>query len=141
MQAKHVTTSIAALVLLTVSAGCAPHSFWNLKSRYDVSDMSGVSVRPSTNRKVFVTTETLDRGSYDFVAQLDVTRVWYGSKSGALEALADMARKVGADAVIESRVWFKPAGWAWAAPQASGKAVVIKQPERADLNRIKGEYR
>jgi uncharacterized protein YbjQ (UPF0145 family) len=51
--------------------------------------------------------------------------------------LADRARKLGADAVVDVTLWRQPAGFSWAAPHADGMAVRIVDPASAgDLGRF-----
>ena len=129
-----------ALILLEA---CGPHAVMQAVPRYDISTPHGASQRQSHDRRVLVTTEKLDAASYELLADLDVTKVFYGSRASVVDALADMAREVGADAVIETRVWWQPAGWGWASPQASGRAVALTAvgKEARALEGVQGEWR
>jgi uncharacterized protein YbjQ (UPF0145 family) len=54
--------------------------------------------------------------------------------------MADMARQMGADGVIEVEVWFKPTGWSWASPQGKGRAIAVRPGAAVDFSQIPGEY-
>lgn len=124
------------------SVACGPHRSLQLVPRYDVRRAPGGPARPPHPRPVFVTEQTLPPDSYEQVAVLDVTKVFYGTRAAAFQAMADMARELGADAVIEARAWFRPVGWALASPQGSGKAVVLKGDDPSALEqRYYGHYR
>ena len=67
--------------------------------------------------------------------------MWYGSSDKVLDSLADGAREVGADAVVEVKTWHQSSGWAWAAPHGSGKAVKITDPAGFDFTTLEGELK
>lgn len=55
--------------------------------------------------------------------------------------LAEGARELGADTVVEVKTWHQPAGWSWSAPHGSGKAVKILEPASVDLSALPGDWR
>lgn len=57
---------------------------------------------------------------------------WYGGYAGVNEKLVNVARSVGADAVVEKRQKMKIGAVAWARPQVWGLAVRLKEPEKFD---------
>jgi hypothetical protein len=132
------------LVLPFVAAlsGCGAHRMMQLIPRYDISRSLGTPAHPPHHRKVFVTNDMLEPGSYDMLGFLEVTRVWWGSTGGVLDAMADMGRELGADAIIGARTWFQPVGWSMLSPQGEGIAVALKSPSAVDLTKeLHGEYR
>jgi uncharacterized protein YbjQ (UPF0145 family) len=53
---------------------------------------------------------------------------------------ADIARELGADAVVEVSIWRQPAGFAWATPHGSGKAVHLIDKSQATSLVQKGDW-
>ena len=58
---------------------------------------------------------SLPEGTYEVVGHVEGVDMWYGDKRDSYEILADKARKLGADAVINVETWLQPGGLAWAA--------------------------
>lgn len=126
------------LAMLLVS--CSAHSTFKPVSITDTTIMSEKRFEPHTNA-IFITKETLPPDSYEMVAQIEVGKVWYGSSRSVFKSLADRARELGADAVIEVKTWHQPSGWSWAAPHGSGTAVKIKGNPREELaTLVAGEW-
>ena len=67
-------------------------------------------------------------------------KVWYGSSRNVLKSLADGARKLGADAVVEVKTWRQPSGWSWAAPHGSGMVVKITEPGSVEFSILGGDW-
>jgi hypothetical protein len=131
----------AVLMIALGLTGCSAHSPLIMKSTTDVKPVSSAKY-PAHSDKVYVTSSGLPESSkYEVLGQLDVGKVWYGASDNALEALADGARKLGADAVIEAKTWHQPSGWAWAAPHGSGKAVKITNRDGVDFNSLGGDWK
>jgi hypothetical protein len=131
-----------ALTLLLGLGGCSAHSPMIMTSTTDVKPTTASAKYSPHSNKVFVTSGNLPTTvKYEDLGQLDVGKVWYGDSDNALEALADGARKLGADAVIEVKTWHQPSGWSWAAPHGAGKAVKITQPEKFDFNGLTGDWK
>jgi uncharacterized protein YbjQ (UPF0145 family) len=70
-----------------------------------------------------------------------VGKNWYGSSDKVLQTLADAARQLGADAVVEVKTWHQASGFAWSAPHGSGLAVKITDPSSIDLSALTGEWK
>ena len=129
-----------ALVVISMT-GCAAHSPFILVNTTDVNALSGKKL-PAQAGKVFLTGESLPKEfGYEPLAQIEVGKVWYGSDEKVYATLAEEARKIGADAVIEIGTWHQPAGWSWAAPQGTGKAIKFNNPSTVDLSKIKGQWK
>ena len=74
---------------------------------------------------------------YEVIAQVKAVRARYGKADVALRMLANQARALGCDAVIEVDTWFSPTIGAWASPHAQGKAVRITNRDSAgDLSQV-----
>ncbi len=136
-----MTISTRALFLCCLLAACSAHSPMILKTTTDFAASGGAATRAPHQRQVFVTTATLPSGTYQVIGRLDVGTVWYGKADKALAVMADKARAIGADAVIDVATWHQPAGWAWSTPHAKGTAVVFSGKSRPDLSKVQGEYR
>lgn len=54
--------------------------------------------------------------------------------------MADRARELGANAVIQVKTWHQPSGFSWAAPHGSGQAVRIKDVKLLESLGIKGNW-
>ncbi|MDX2300228.1 MAG: hypothetical protein NW204_10930 [Xanthomonadaceae bacterium] len=121
--------------------GCSAHSPFILKSTTDVKQASATTYESHSNR-IYVTRAALPpTAKYEVLGDLEVGKVWYGSSGKVLVSLADGARKLGADAVVEVKTWHQPSGWSWAAPHGSGKAIKITEPTSVDLASLEGEWK
>jgi uncharacterized protein YbjQ (UPF0145 family) len=78
---------------------------------------------------------------YEVLGQIEAAKAWYGSDDWSLDELADGARKLGADAVVDVGIWHQPSGWAWSAPHGTGTAVKIISPAKVDFSGLEGGYR
>ncbi|WP_163832643.1 YbjQ family protein [Spartinivicinus ruber] len=67
-------------------------------------------------------------------------KAWYGSSRKVFQSFADAARDLGANAVVDVRIWYQPSGWSWAAPHGSGKAVKVIEPFSIDFSQVKGYW-
>lgn len=132
---------VFSVIIILGLVGCSAHSPFIIKNTTDINQRSVVKYPPHGNR-VFVTKESLPPSvKYEVLGQLEVGKVWYGSSNKVLQSLADGARKLGADAVVDVKTWYQPSGWSWAAPHGSGKAVKIIDPASADFSRFRGEWK
>lgn len=130
----------ALLAFVTACAmGCSAHNPFIIKNTTDTTSRSAQQL-PAHQQKVFVTDESLPSDVYEFVANVEVGRVWYGSSSQVRASMADKARSLGADAVIEVKTWRQPAGFSWAAPHGSGKAVKLNDKAPNSVSTSRGEW-
>lgn len=74
----------------------------------------------------------------NFVAVIDVGKIWYGGSAKVLVSMVDRARELGADPVIEVKTWHQPSGFSWAASHGSGKAVKFKNKASIDFSKLHG---
>jgi uncharacterized protein YbjQ (UPF0145 family) len=96
---------------------------WNVHERTQAEPLTSVHY-PAHEQKVFLTESTLSAAAIgDTVAQIDVGEVSYQSTEVVLQRMADQARAVGANVVMNVRIWRGGSGFSWVAPQSSGTAV------------------
>jgi hypothetical protein len=126
-------------LIFFILAGCSAHSPFILTNTTDSTPVQ--STFPSSQDKVFITTQSLPRSvAYVSVSTIDVGKIWYGSTDGVLASLADRARQLGANAVIETKTWHQPAGFAWAAPEGSGLAVRVADIKALEASGVEGTW-
>jgi hypothetical protein len=68
-------------------------------------------------------------GEFTILGRIDVQSSWFGPTSKATKMLAEKAKRMGGNAVVESQVWQAPAFPAIVAPHGSGIAVRIDDHE------------
>lgn len=79
--------------------------------------------------KILVTFNQLPpEGAYQVIGPISVYKRWFGGTGAAMTLLGEKARSLGANAVVETRVWLAPAFPAQVAPHGSGIAVRIDDP-------------
>ena len=96
------------------------------------------AAQATSDSKVFVTEQSLPPESYTFIADIEIgsnVRFGYGD---ANKELAEKARQMGADAVINAETKYYPSAFSWAAPHGKGKAVKLKSKNVVD--NIKGKW-
>lgn len=127
------------LIVCLLLAGCSAHSPFILKNTTDSSLVQN-KFSPSQER-VFVTDQALP-GSVAFVpiSTIDAGTAWYGSTDELLAAMADRARELGANAVIQTKTWHQPAGFAWYSPEGSGLAVRVNNVKSLEASGINGTW-
>lgn len=86
----------------------------------------------ASDANVFVTAQSLPPESYTFIADIEIgsnVRFGYGD---ANKELAERARQLGADAVINAETKYYPSAFSWAAPHGKGQAVKLKSKSAVD---------
>lgn len=128
------------LIVCLLLSGCSAHSPFIIKNTTDSSPVQ--HEYPPTQDRVFVTEQPLP-ASVTFVpiATVDVGKAWYGSTDGVLVAIADRARELGANAVIETKTWHQPAGFSWYSPEGSGLAVRVNDVKSLEASGVNGTWR
>jgi hypothetical protein len=112
--------------------GCSTHSIWIISDSVSTQGVTG-HFAAHTN-KVFLTDMSLPPSlKYESIGKIDAGKVTYSPTEGVLILMADESRKLGANAVINLKVWRQPAGWSWSAPHGSGEAIRV-----GDTNSLAG---
>jgi hypothetical protein len=115
--------------LFTIFTGCSTHN------------SPVMAVFPPHQGRVFITEQSLPSSvEFELISTIEVEKKWYGSSTNAITPLAERARELGANAVIQLKTWFAPSGFSWAAPHAAGQAVKVKNINSLESNGIKGTW-
>jgi hypothetical protein len=122
---------LAFLILLNA---CSAHSPFILKTTTDLSAPGAKTFPPHSNKIYVVKTSLPPSIQFDEINRIDVGKIWYGNADNSIKDMADKARMLGADAIIEVRTWLQPSGFAWAAPHGSCKAIKFKDKRKVDLS-------
>ena len=128
----------AILCVVVCFAGCSAHSPFIATPTTDTKTYA--TPYPATNNRILITDQSLPPDKYELIQTIEVGKVFYGSSTGVKETMADQARSVGADAVIEVKTWQQPSGWSWSAPHGSGKAVKFKEMSRDQIQQLGGDW-
>lgn len=128
---------IALVAGLLLVSGCAADTYQPTSAAYPPH----TNGYPPHTRRVFVTKSTLPADQFEVIADLEESKGWYGSTDNTQQALADRARELGADAVLNMKSWHAPSAGAWASPYSSGKAVKLRGDPKRVLDGIAGDWR
>jgi hypothetical protein len=116
--------------------GCAAHSPMIIKNTTDTHHISQ-SQYPPHHDKVLVTQQSLPSSvAVDQLATIEVGKIWYGLSKNVEISMADRARELGANAVIQVKTWHQPSGFSWTAPHGSGVAVRVDPKASESLSGI-----
>lgn len=81
-------------------------------------------------KRTLVTFNALPQaGDYEILGRVDVYSRFFGSTRTAMKLLAEKARAMGANAVVETGVWMAPAFPVPVAPHGTGIAVRVRDRE------------
>ncbi len=98
-----------------------------------VTPMLQGSSASSLGTKVLITTSVLPvKGEFETLGALYVKSGWPGSTDKARKLLAEQAKGMGANVVVEARVWQGLAFPAVVAPQGSGIAILVRDSEQLE---------
>lgn len=128
---------IALGAVLILVSGCVAGTYQRTSTTYPPQ----ASTYPPHTRPVFVTKASLPADTFEAIADLEESKGWYGSTDNTQQALADRARELGADAVLNMKSWHAPSAGAWASPYSSGKAVKLLGDPKRVLDGIAGDWR
>jgi len=129
------------LMLILGLAGCSVHSSMLIKNTVVVKNIAGNAYEPH-NKRVFITHAHLpETAKYETLAKIDVGKATYGTYDYVYENMADSAREIGADAVVDVETWMQPGGWGWSTPHGRGVAVKITEAESVDLQNLSGYWK
>jgi hypothetical protein len=120
---------------LPLVSGCGGgvHSMWNTRRQAEAKPLNATT-HPPYSGPVFITEiGLLAHESAERIAVLEAGTVDDQPTETVLVMLAEKAREVGANAVVDLKIWRQGSGFSWKAPQGSGLAVRI-----ADTNAVSG---
>ena len=127
--------------MFVLLGGCSVHKPFIIKNTTDLTSV-GSNKYPSHTERIFISKGELPpEVKYEVLEQIEIGKVWYGSKGNIQESMANRARQIGADAIVNFNSWYQPSGWSWAAPHGSGKAVKIQNKSSVDFSTLNGECR
>jgi hypothetical protein len=127
-------------VLAALLSGCSAHNPFIVSNTTDTKAESAKKYPAHTN-KVFVTEGALPPSAkYEVLESIEVGKVWYGAAGEVKQSMAERARQIGADAVVDVKTWHQPSGFSWSAPHGSGKAVKILEGNIKSLSLPSGEW-
>ena len=137
--AKHGFIVLTAALSLSLT-GCSAHNPFIIANTTDSSPVSQ-SKYPAHHDKVFITEQPLPAGvEFELISTVDVGKIWYGSSKNVLVSMADRARELGANGVVQAKTWTQPSGFSWAAPHGSGQAVRVSDIKALESLGIKGSW-
>ena len=130
---------ILPVLALLVSA-CSAHNPF-IVSNKTVSPPVSEAKFPPHSDKVFFTEQSLPSTvKFELISAIDVGKVWYGSKERVYKTMAERARQLGANAVVEVKTRRQPSGYSWAAPHGSGQAIHVDDIHQLDALDIQGSW-
>lgn len=138
MKSKQFAWVFVAVVALT---SCSAHNPFIIKDTTEVRQPATTKYAPHNNRVWVMTASMPATAKYEVLGQLEVGKVWYGSSDNVLNSLADGARQLGADAVVEVKTWHQVSGWSWSAPHGSGEAIKVMDPASVDFPSLGGDWK
>jgi hypothetical protein len=95
------------------------------------------TIDPATCRTL-ISEADFDKTYFVTLKEVKVSKKFYGSEEEMYGPLAEKARKMGADAVINVHTWHAVSGFAWSAPHAGGMAVKWTEAGRKALHGFPG---
>ena len=115
---------ILPVLALLVSA-CSAHNPFIVSNKTVTAPVNEAKFPPHSD-KVFFTEQPLPPTvNFELISTIDVGKVWYGSGKSVYESMAERARQLGANAVVQVKTWRQPSGYSWSAPHGSGQAVRV----------------
>ena len=134
---------LPVLVFMGLLSACATsaHNPFNPMAVTDSTQAPSTKIYPSHANRVRVSPENLPAGvAFEVIGTIDTGSNWYGGLDEAKKMMADRAREMGADAVVEAKEWHQPSGFSWAAPHGSGVAVKLVDPTSVNLDALPGGW-
>jgi hypothetical protein len=121
---------ICVSAMAIAMSACSAHNPFIVANTTDVKPAAAQQFAPHTGPVLIVEGPLPPTVEFVLVADIEIGKVWYGGSDKILQEMADRARALGADAVIEAKTWHQPSGYSWAAPHGHGQAVKILNPDQ-----------
>jgi hypothetical protein len=135
-----VKATYSLIAILFCFPACSAHSPFIVTNTTQSSAISQ-NKYSAHNDRVFITVQSLPSSvEFDLISNIDVGRIWYGSSQNIYTSMADRARELGANAIIQAKTWHQPSGFSWAAPHGSGQAVRMSDLKAFEALGIKGSW-
>jgi len=127
-------------MLVLLGSACSAHNPFIVSNKTVSSPVSEATFPPHSDQ-VFFTEESLPSTvKFELISTIDVGKVWYGSSKSAYKSMAERARQLGANAVVQVKIWHQPSGYSWYAPHSSGQAVHVDDMQQLDALDISGSW-
>lgn len=127
------------MLALLVSA-CSAHNPLIVSNKTVSAPVSEAKFPPHSD-KVFFTEQSLPSTvKFELISAIDVGKVWYGSKGRVYKSMAERARQLGANAVVQVKTWRQPSGFSWAAPHGSGQAIHVEDMHQLEALNLQGSW-
>jgi hypothetical protein len=132
---------LSTFLLIGFISACTAHNPFDLTPVTDSKAAPSAKAYPAQTNRIRVTREALPTGAaYEVLGTIDAGSNWYGPDEDAEKMMADRARAMGADAIVEVKLWHQPSGFSWAAPHGSGVAVKLTDPRSVNLETLPGGW-
>ena len=134
-----------AIRVLTVAAAllvgaCSAHNPFIVSNRTSSSPASESKFSPHSDKVFFTQLSLPPAVTFEQISTIDVGKVWYGSSKSVYKSMADRARQIGANAVVQVKTWHQPSGYSWSAPHGTGQAVHISDIHQLETLKIEGSW-
>lgn len=130
---------ILPLLILLISA-CSAHNPFIVSNKTTSAPVSEARFPPHTDQVFFTEQPLPSTVKFEVISTIDVGKVWYGSSKSVYKSMAERARQLGANAVIQVKTWHQPAGYAWYSPHGSGQAIHVEDMEQLDALDLEGSW-
>ena len=77
----------------------------------------------------------------EVLGEVRAHQAFYGDTGRVYASMAAKARQIGADAVVQVKVKYRVAAFAWGAPSVAGVGVKIIDAGGVDIKKLEGEWR
>ncbi|MBS7777704.1 hypothetical protein [Acidovorax sp. CCYZU-2555] len=135
-------TTVLILAVAAILAGCAGARSTVYKGERVGQARSIAKSDVQTNKPILMTKGSLPpEVKVEVVGEIRAQQSFYGDTSRVYESMAAKARQVGADAVVEVKVKYRVAAFAWGAPSISGVGIKIIDDGGVDIKKLEGEWR
>lgn len=132
----------AILAVATVLAGCGGAR----STIYQGERVGPAKAIPTSdvqaNKPILMTKGSLPpEVKVEVIGEIRANQAFYGDTSRVYASMAAKARQAGADAVVQVKVKYRVAAFAWGAPSVSGVGVKIIDDGGVDIKKLEGEWR
>ena len=127
-----MTRALAWVGLVILVTACGARNPFIVTNEVRVESLSQEVYEPHRGPVVCVKGPLPDGMRYAEIARLWYAAGMYGGAAPILQKMANRARALGANAMIDTHVWFQPAGIGWATPHAEAIPVRVLDSDQAE---------